>query len=158
MQCTTQTLKAWRRWRLILKDAGLQKYHSLGTWVRVPKCGIALRQRVKELAIWAYSCLIIKSNSVTVKYPPNAIRVTKWANSSSRAVYSMGLRPFACWGCGFESRLGHGCLFLVSVMWCQIEVSATVWSLVQRSPTECGVSECDLGTSTLRRPRHTRPV
>jgi hypothetical protein len=26
---------------------------------------------------------------------------------------------------------------------CQVEVSATGWSLVQRSPTECGVSECD---------------
>jgi hypothetical protein len=27
---------------------------------------------------------------------------------------------------------------------CQVEVSATSWSLVQRSPTECGVSEvCD---------------
>ena len=26
---------------------------------------------------------------------------------------------------------------------CQVEVSATGWSLVQRSATECGVSECD---------------
>jgi hypothetical protein len=31
----------------------------------------------------------------------------------------------------------------VSVVCCQVEVSATGWSLVQRSPTECGVSECD---------------
>jgi hypothetical protein len=31
----------------------------------------------------------------------------------------------------------------VSVVCCQVEVSATSWSLVQRSPTECGVSECD---------------
>jgi hypothetical protein len=29
---------------------------------------------------------------------------------------------------------------LVSVVCCQVEVSATSWSLVQRSPTECGVS------------------
>jgi hypothetical protein len=28
----------------------------------------------------------------------------------------------------------------VSVVCCQVEVSATGWSLVQRSPTECGVS------------------
>jgi hypothetical protein len=27
---------------------------------------------------------------------------------------------------------------------------------VQRSPTECGVSECDRETSTMRRPRRTR--
>jgi hypothetical protein len=31
----------------------------------------------------------------------------------------------------------------VCVVCCQVEVSATGRSLVQRSPTECGVSECD---------------
>jgi hypothetical protein len=36
---------------------------------------------------------------------------------------------------------GHGCLSFVSVVCCQVEVSATGWSLVQRSPTECGVSK-----------------
>ena len=30
-----------------------------------------------------------------------------------------------------------------SVVCCQLEVSASGWSLVQRSPTECGVSECN---------------
>jgi len=30
----------------------------------------------------------------------------------------------------------------VSVMRCQVEVSATSCSLVQRSPTECGASLC----------------
>jgi hypothetical protein len=39
-----------------------------------------------------------------------------------------------------KSHRGHGCLSLVSVVCCQAEVSATSWSLVQRSPTECGVS------------------
>jgi hypothetical protein len=29
----------------------------------------------------------------------------------------------------------------VSVVCCQVEVSATSWSLVQRSPTDCGVSK-----------------
>jgi hypothetical protein len=43
-------------------------------------------------------------------------------------------------------------LSLVSVVFCQVEVSATGRSLVQRSPTECGVSECDLETSSMRRP------
>ena len=32
---------------------------------------------------------------------------------------------------------GHECLSVVS---CQVEVSATSWSLVQRSPTDCGTS------------------
>jgi hypothetical protein len=30
------------------------------------------------------------------------------------------------------------------------------WSLVQRSPTECGVSECDLETSKMTRSKPTR--
>ena len=38
-------------------------------------------------------------------------------------------------------------MFVVSVVCCQVEVSATSWSLVQRSPTECSVSEYDRGTS-----------
>jgi hypothetical protein len=60
---------------------------------------------------------------------------------------ALGLRPLACWDCGFESRRGHGCLSLVSVVCCLVEVSATGRSLVQRSPTECGVSECDYDVS-----------
>jgi hypothetical protein len=68
----------------------------------------------------------------------------------------MGLRQLACWDCGFESRRGHGCLYLVSVMSCQLEVTATVRSLVQRSPTACGVSECDREASILKRPWPTR--
>jgi hypothetical protein len=44
----------------------------------------------------------------------------------------------------------------VCLLWvlcvCQVEVSATGWSLVQRSPTDCGASLCeDLETSRLRR-------
>jgi hypothetical protein len=31
-----------------------------------------------------------------------------------------GLRPFACWDCGFESRRGHECLSLVSVVCCKV--------------------------------------
>ena len=34
---------------------------------------------------------------------------------------------------------GHGCLSVVSVVCCQVEVSATSRSLVQKSPTDCGV-------------------
>ena len=47
-----------------------------------------------------------------------------------------------CWDRGFESHRGHGCLSVVSVVCCQVEVSATSWSLVQRSPTECGALLC----------------
>ena len=33
-------------------------------------------------------------------------------------------------------------MFVVSVVCCQVEVPATNWSLVQRSPTDCGASLC----------------
>jgi len=52
------------------------------------------------------------------------------------------MRPLACWDHGFESHRRHGCLSVVSVMCCQVEVSATSSSLVQRSPTDCGASSC----------------
>ena len=44
-------------------------------------------------------------------------------------------------------------LSLVSVVCCQVEVCAMGRLLVQRSPTESGVSECDLETSIMGRPR-----
>ena len=51
--------------------------------------------------------------------------------------------------CGFESRKWHGCFFVVSVVCYQVKVSTTTWSLVLRSPTDCGASfvrVCDLET------------
>jgi len=47
------------------------------------------------------------------------------AGPSDRAVEGVGLRPLACWNCGFESHRGRGCLSVVSVVCCQVEVSAT---------------------------------
>ena len=40
----------------------------------------------------------------------------------------------------------------MSVVCRQVEVSASGCSLVQRSPTDCGVSECDRESSIKRRP------
>jgi len=53
-------------------------------------------------------------------------------------VKGVGLRPLACWDCGLESRRGHGCLYLLNVVCCKVEVSATGPSLIHRIPTECG--------------------
>jgi hypothetical protein len=47
-------------------------------------------------------------------------------------------------GLWIQLPLGHGCRSLVSVVCCQVEVSVMGPSLVERIPTECGVSECDL--------------
>jgi hypothetical protein len=70
------------------------------------------------------------------------------------------------WACGrsLDGIVGsnpasvHGCLSLVSDVFCQVEVSASRLSLLQRSPTKCGVSEWDHESSTLRRPWPKRDV
>ena len=47
---------------------------------------------------------------------------------------------------------GRDVLSVVSVVCCcQVEVCAAGRSLVQRSPTECDLSECDREASTIRR-------
>jgi hypothetical protein len=63
--------------------------------------------------------------------------VVEPADPGGRAVYAVGLRPNACWDCGFASLRGHGRLTILSVVCYQVEVSASGRSLVQRSPTYC---------------------
>jgi len=50
----------------------------------------------------------------------------------------------------------HGCLSLMSVVCCQVQVSASGRSHVQRIPTEYGVSERDREASIKRRPWPTK--
>jgi hypothetical protein len=45
-------------------------------------------------------------------------------------VYGEGLRPIGCGDCGFDSCQGHGCLSVVSVVYCQVGGSVTGRSLV----------------------------
>jgi hypothetical protein len=82
----------------------------------------------------------------------------KEKDSSCRADEGVVLRPLTCGDCGFESRPGRRELSLEKVVCCQVEISTTDRSLVQRSPTEFGVSECDLEISTMRRPRPKRAI
>jgi len=42
-----------------------------------------------------------------------------------RAVSGEDLQPLACWRGGFEFFRGHGCLSLVIVVCCHVEVSAS---------------------------------
>jgi hypothetical protein len=41
-------------------------------------------------------------------------------------VWGVDLQPFTCWNCGFELCREHGCLSLVNVVCCQVEVSVSV--------------------------------
>jgi len=66
----------------------------------------------------------------------NEVSNVRRAGPSDRAVWGVGLRPLACWDCGFESRQGLGCLSLEGFVCYQVEVSQTDWSVVQRSPTK----------------------
>ena len=77
------------------------------------------------------------------------VYVSNGANSSGRAVSRVGLRSLACWDCGFESYRGMDSA--VSVVCCQVEISASGWSLIQRSTTES-----DRETSIMSRPWPTR--
>ena len=58
-------------------------------------------------------------------------RATLWRASAAQT---------ACCVCGFESRRGHWCLSLVSVVCCQVEVCETSRYFVKRSPADCDVS------------------
>jgi hypothetical protein len=64
------------------------------------------------------------------------------AGPIGRAVLGVGLRQLARCDREFESDCGHRYLSFVYVVCFQVEVSATRLSLVQRSPTDSGVSLC----------------
>ena len=73
-----------------------------------------------------------------------------------RSRWPRGLRRVSAAGrlLGLRVRIPPGGSFV----YCQVEVSATSRSLVQRSRTECDVSEFYLGTSTTRRPWPAKAV
>ena len=75
--------------------------YSFSTWIYAFSCKIGLKyfsglQSRRLCLFWLLCC-----------YP------------NGRGVWGVGLRPIACWDCGFESRWVYGCLSLVSVVCCQ---------------------------------------
>jgi hypothetical protein len=79
-------------------------------------------------------CLPIKIWNLRLQ---NESRRTQWPRGLRRRSAAAGL--LRLW---VESHRTHGCLSVESVVCCQVEVSATSWSLVQVSPTDCGASLC----------------
>jgi hypothetical protein len=49
--------------------------------------------------------------------------VGKRADPSGSAVLDVGLRSVACWESNVESRRGHGCLCLMTVVYCRVKAS-----------------------------------
>ena len=78
----------------------------------------------------------------------------------ARSQWSRSLRRRSAAACLPRLRLRippvYGCLSLVIVVCYRVEVSASGWSLFQRSRIECGVSECNRQPSIMRRPWPTR--
>jgi hypothetical protein len=96
-------------------------------------------------------CWIVKLNG-NVKYTFIKTNTSQLVLFTSRSQ-----RPLACWDFEFESRRGYGWMSVVSAACCQVDFLASEWSLVQRNPSECGVSECDREASTLNLRRLTNP-
>ena len=91
----------------------------------------------------------------------NAYKYTT-LKSVCRFQWPRGLRRGSAAACilGLRIRIPPGDTFLslVIFMCCQVEVSVSGCSLVQRIPTECGVSECNHESSIIRRPWLTKAV
>jgi len=98
----------------------------------------------KDLYLLRLNIIIIQ---ITVMYIVHLFGI------GPNAVWDVGLRLLAFWEYRLEFRRGHGyiSLSLVYVVCCQVEGSATSWSLVQRSPTVYGVYDCDCEASILGR-------
>jgi hypothetical protein len=106
-------------------------------------------QHVHELLYDNVSTTLIKSKI------RGWLRATEWKNLSvvyldllshhSAKPVAAPSKALVCscslsWDWGFESRWVNGCSFLMNVVCFQVDFSATGWSLVQRIPTESGVS------------------
>jgi hypothetical protein len=89
-------------------------------------------------------CDVARDNFTLIFYGP----ICQW----SRSQWPRNIRSRSAAACllGLWVRIPPRAWISVSYVCCQ--VSAPGWSLVQRSPTECGVSECDREASTMRRP------
>jgi hypothetical protein len=72
-----------------------------------------------------------------------------WLSRGLRLTSAAALLP----GLRFRTPPVYGCLSLVNVLCCQVEERLTDRSLVQRNPTECRASVCDLKTSKMRQTR-----
>ena len=90
-----------------------------------------------------------KKPSNYIQYLPNL--VATWSRAS---VYERSLAGIA----GSKRAGRHRCQSLVSCVLSGKEVSVSGRSLIQRSPTEGGVHECDRGTPSIRNPWPIRAV
>jgi hypothetical protein len=98
----------------------------------------------------AHHILHISRMGVNIEIITTSFCRSHWPRRGSTAARLLGLRVRIPRGAWMSVFCEYGC--------CQVEVSASGWSLIQRSPVDCGVSEFDREASIMRRPLHTRSV
>jgi hypothetical protein len=100
--------------------------------VQIPLCGLSDTGFAVRCGCWTITNFL---TSVTATCFSRGAWV--FADTSTRAVLGVSLRPVSWWDLEFDSRRSHGYLSRVKLVCCQVEVSDTRWSLVQGRPTEC---------------------
>jgi len=89
------------------------------------------------------------------------IPIRKLPNSaypSGRAFWDVGLRPLACWNCGFEFHWGHWCLSVVSIVLLGRGLCDELITRPEESYRPWCIVVCDLETSWITRPWPTGAV
>ena len=98
--------------------------------------------------IYIYICIYIHTHTHThthqYKFLIKAICQCQWPRGLMRR--SAAIRLLRSW---VRIPPSHGCLSVVSIVCYQVEVCATSWPLVQRSPTDCGASLCVITNRNL---------
>jgi len=114
----------------------------------IPKCKIYELQ-----AIWAInaqcSALVCIETRSTVQTGSATLITNILITKCGRALQGVGLRPLACWNCGIESHGGMEVCFGCCVLSRRV-ASATGRSLLQRSPAQCVVFQCESEASVIR--------
>ena len=97
-----------------------------------PSVGVLLCCTYGYLTVWT-PCLLTNL-IITTHLLLFLLRNVCQTDACDRAVEGVGLRPLACLHCGFEPRQRHGYLPLMSIVCCQVVVSALGWSLFPEEP------------------------
>ena len=132
-------------------------------WARLQQTVTAFPSYVESIFRWGERC----DHNATMKAIWEADVYSELSDStsvnSSQSQQSRGAKAWV-WDSLFARIVGSNpaasmdvCVAsVVSVVCCRVEVSATGRSVLQSSPTECGVPECNRADSTMRTPTPTK--
>jgi hypothetical protein len=143
-----------RDWKLSQKDSSANVWFlgHIGPQI-TPRGTVLLEKGVLFQPVSSSSCILYITN---VHFRLQNISLCHWNVPIPVAARSAAVRLL-----GFWVWIPPGVWMSVFLECCVLSgkvLCAKGQSLVQRSPTECGVSECDLETSIMRRPRPTRAI